>query len=266
MKPITREELREIQKNILDELTYFCKENKLRFSISSGTLIGAVRHKGYIPWDDDIDVFMPREDYMRFENVFPSLYKDRYKLESLYRNKKWHLSFAKLCDIRTIEQLDSRNTVPYGVFVDIFPVDDVPDDDREFKSYMKKLGWMRFLLNDVRKTLPHMSTMHKIGIKIHHVFISLFPHTFLMKIREKYNQIHNNKGYKRCYANTYGPLQPHPFPKSMFDDIILWDFEDRRVPGFRDADTFLTLQYGDYMALPPEEKRVHHAEIAYWKE
>lgn len=266
MKLLTREEIKKTQMDALDALVAFCTQHSIRVSIASGTLIGAVRHKGYIPWDDDIDVFIPREDYMQLEKLFPSLYRDNYRLESIYRNEKWHEPFAKLCDIRTVEYIDSRRTTPYGVFVDIFPIDDVPDDDREFRKYMRKLGLLRFLFNDTRKTTVQMGIIKKIEITIHHYFISLFPHKLLMEIREKYNQIHNNKGYKRCYANTYGPLQPNPFPKSMFNDIKMWQFEDRNVPGFRDADKFLTLQYGDYMKLPPEEKRIHHSEVAYWKD
>lgn len=265
MKRMTREEIKQVQKDVLDALVRFCNEQSIRVSVSSGTLIGVVRHKGYIPWDDDIDVYMPREDYIRFEQKFPDIFEEKYRLASMYRNPKWHLTFAKLYDTRTITELESRSTEPYGVFVDIFPIDDVPEDEKAFKSYMCKLGWMRFYLNDVRRITPEMSLLKKMVIGIHHFCLSLFSHQFLMRVRDNYCQKFNGKGFTLGYANSYGPLQPHPFPKSFFNDIILWDFEDRQVPGFREADTFLKLQYGDYMQIPPEDKRKPHSEIAYWK-
>ena len=156
MKKLTREEVKTVQMDILDALVKFCDQNSLRISVSSGTLIGAVRHKGYIPWDDDIDVYMPRGDYMKLEKILPELLDGKYKLASLYRLKNWHLTFAKLYDIRTETKLQNRSVIPYGVFVDIFPVDDVPENPVEFKSYMRKLGLMRFLLNNVRQTTAEM--------------------------------------------------------------------------------------------------------------
>lgn len=264
MRQLTKKELKEVQMNILDALVRFCNENNLRVSIASGTFIGAVRHKGYIPWDDDIDVFMLREDYVKLEQLLPEILDNRYKLESIYRNDKWHLSFAKLCDIRTTSVVERKNVIPYGAFVDIFPVDAVPDNNKEFRKYMRRLGMMRLLLNNTRKVTPNMGVMKKVAVIVHHAIISLFPNKRLVLFREKYNQKYNVKGFSSVYANSYGPLQPNPFPKSFFDDIIYYDFENRKVPGFKEAHRFLTLQYGDYMTLPPENKRVAHSETIFW--
>lgn len=264
MRQLTRNELKEVQMNILDALVRFCIDNGLRVSISSGTLIGAVRHKGYIPWDDDIDVYMLREDYVKLEELLPHILDNTYKLESIYRNDNWHLSFAKLCDIRTISEPKGRKTSQYGAFIDIFPVDAVPDNHREFRSYMRKLGFIKFLFNNTRTTTPEMSWIKKIMVILHNRIISFIPNKSLVLTREKLNQKYNGMGYSSVYANSYGPLQPHPFPRSFFDNIVDWDFEDRKVPGFKDAEEFLTLQYGDFMKLPPEEKRIGHFETIYW--
>ena len=123
-------ELRDIQMGILDDVHKFCEEQGLRYSLSSGTLIGAVRHKGYIPWDDDIDIYMQRVDYERFLKTYQDQ-QGHYKLlapSQKERDEAYYYTFAKVVDLRT--KMIEQETEGYeiGVYVDVFPVDYVTED------------------------------------------------------------------------------------------------------------------------------------------
>lgn len=267
MKKLTVSELRDVQMSILDTVHEFCISNGIKYSLSDGTLIGAVRHKGFIPWDDDIDIYMPRADYERFEELFPSIKDGRYVLSSMYRDKEWHSTFAKVWDNRTISEIGSKNTKPYGVFIDIFPVDDVPDDISEWKSYMRIMKYRnKILSNRFRAISKKRSVANNFAIIILRILTFwLSPQKALM-LMDSYAQKYNNKGYHSCFENSYGPDLKAPFPKELFNELKYYPFENREYLAFADADTYLTLSFGDYMQLPPEKDRVHHEEIAYWKD
>ena len=134
MNEIQIEELREIQMSILDGVDKFCRAKDIKYSISGGTLLGAIRHKGYIPWDDDIDISMLREDYERFEKEFPECYEGHLCLATLRRRKDWTLAFGKVYDSRTMGFMIGNKSVVTGVNIDVFPLDDVPDINEEWNS------------------------------------------------------------------------------------------------------------------------------------
>ncbi len=124
------QELRQIQMGILDEVHQFCEANGLRYFLSSGTLIGAVRHKGYIPWDDDIDIYMPRQDYEQFLQTYSDT-KGTYRAINPATEPHYYYTFAKVVDQRT--RMVEKETEGYeiGVYMDIFPVDYVTEDLQE---------------------------------------------------------------------------------------------------------------------------------------
>ena len=142
MKDISLEELRKIQISILDEFSIFCEENKLNYLLTGGTLIGAVRHKGFIPWDDDIDVAMPRADYERFLSSFNV---EGYRIITPYNNEKYVYPFAKLVNSKTriIEHTDTDSDL--GIYIDIFPIDYIPQ--KSIKSYYRKRKIFEFVMS-----------------------------------------------------------------------------------------------------------------------
>lgn len=121
----------------------FCKENDIKYFLSNGTLLGAVKYKGFIPWDDDIDVFVPREDYNRLIALFKD--DEKYCLFAFEKNSKFLYPFAKLCDMKTRkEENNTKSGVVLGIDIDIFPLDawksDLSEAKREFKLIRKKIG------------------------------------------------------------------------------------------------------------------------------
>ncbi len=149
MKTIEIKEMQKIELEILKSFSKICDEHKLRYFLSNGTLLGAIRHKGFIPWDDDIDVYMPRNDYMTFLQLVGSSLEPHYKLLTPYNSKEYIYTYAKLYDDRTI-LIEWPDTVRYtiGVYIDIFPVDGLPESIKETKKHfdrLKKLNRLNWL-------------------------------------------------------------------------------------------------------------------------
>lgn len=263
---ISLEELKILQMDILSAIHEFCIENKIRYSMACGTLLGAARHKGYIPWDDDIDIYVPREDYDRMIKIFPQLYKGKFEIISLERNNKWDRPYAKALNAKT-EFWESGTTTPLGVNIDIFPIDDVPENEDEWLSYNKKRRFMQniFALRFVRLSSKR-SLAKNCVIVLNRAMTCFFSKRKIAKIIDRYSKRYNGKGYKRCFENVQGIFQKKPFPKELFNSIVSMPFEDRRFNGFSEFDKYLTAGFGDWRKLPPKEKQVsHHVFKAYWK-
>lgn len=266
MKIIELQELKQIQMDVLDAIDEYCKENGIRYSIACGTLLGAARHKGYIPWDDDIDIYVPREDYKRLIHSFPDNYKDRYKIVCLERDRKWERSYAKAYDVRT-EFCESGSSDSLGVNIDIFPIDDVPDDDKVWSKYNRKRLMLIYLsqLRFVRLS-RNRSIFKNLIIILIRLFSCFISRRRIAEIIDQYAQKYNGLGYARCYESCAGMFQLNPFNKDYFNHLIKLPFENRKYYAFEDFDICLTAGFGNWRQLPPEEKRVsHHLFKAYWK-
>lgn len=266
-KEISLEELKELQMDILSAIDDYCNENNIRYSMACGTLLGAVRHKGYIPWDDDIDIYMPRDDYNRFVETFPSLYREKYKLTSLERSPEWDKPYAKAYDDRNVMLEDAIQKEIIGVNIDVFPVDEVPDDEKEWIKYNKKrmrqqkLFILKFVRFNSKRTVVKNLTLLLFKIATCSCSSRKWAQ-YLDKLCRQFNGVGYNSYFECCSGRT----QRHPFPKKLFDDLAYMKFEDREFKAFVDADCYLKNGFGDYMKLPPVEKRVaHHYYKAYWK-
>ena len=270
MRKITNvEELKSIQLDILLALDEFCNERHIKYSLAAGSLIGAIRHKGFIPWDDDIDIYLLREDYKVLIESFPTIYKGYYSLVTTERDKKWHRAFGKLYDNRTLWVENSRNKYTgIGVSIDIFPIDDAPDNQSEWESYNKKRVFLRnvFMIKSLpissrRSIIKNLLTLLSQGM--------LIPFSFsrISKWMNHYSQINNNKGYHHVYENCLGVYNSKtPWLKESFSKVIDAEFEGHQVKIMSGYDDYLKCVYGDYMQLPPEKKRItHHCFNAYWK-
>ena len=261
MKTINLDELRSIQLDLLQKTTEFCENNGLRYFFFVLTLIGAIRHKGFIPWDDDIDIAMPRSDYDRFVKTFNQP-KNYYQVVNLDTNPHYEYCFAKVFDNRTIMKELHYPGDTFGVYIDIFPADGVKN-----KFQIRKIMMLHKLLNTKRANYYHRTISKKI--------INTFGKLLLLPLsaRQIARWMDNEaRRYAFCSLPSAG-LIANPLglgekvDKSVFDGDIYQEFEGGkyRVPvGY---DTWLRSIYGDYMQLPPEEHRVtHHTFEAWWKD
>lgn len=265
---INVETLKNIQMDILAAIDEFCHNNNIKYSMGCGTMLGAIRHKGYIPWDDDIDIYMLREDYNNLMHLFPEVYKERYCIKSLERNSLWDFVFAKAYDNRTITFEAANYNELYGVNIDIFPIDDVPNDEIQWLRYNKKRRRIQMDLYGLRRNIPFGLRPRDFARWIYYKTISMrYTRRQLAEYVDSFCQMWNKKGYNYVFECSSGFSQKNRFRKEIFNSLIKYPFEDREFMGFENYDEYLRNGFGDYMQLPPKEKRIaHHHFKTYWKE
>lgn len=259
--------LKIIQMDVLEVIDRFCIENNIRYSLACGSFLGAIRHKGYIPWDDDIDIYMLREDYERFIHIFPAEL-EHIKVASIEREPKWNRAYAQAYDSRTVMCEYANTPIKVGVYIDIYPLDSVPDSDQDWLRYNK---FRRTLIRAYEmKYIPirrDRSLLKNIVLLFGKIILLPFSSRQLAKIISRFAQRYNGKGYNRSFECVQGMLQKRPFKSSLMTEFIRTPFEDRRFTIMKDYDAYLSNGYGNYMQLPPKEKQItHHQFEAYWKE
>lgn len=134
MKEISSVALRKIEFDILCDVADFCHQNNIRYYLCGGTLLGCIRHHGFIPWDDDIDIIMPRPDYIRFHSLYNQR-QSHYRVHSLLTDSQWYSTFAEVEDNRTIKVYQGFKKESLGVSIDIFPIDGSPDGEKKRKCF-----------------------------------------------------------------------------------------------------------------------------------
>jgi lipopolysaccharide cholinephosphotransferase len=253
----TLNKLHETLIELLDEFVRICKKHNLKYTLVAGTVLGAVRHSGFIPWDDDIDVGMLRPDYEKFLEVAPKELKDKYILDCFEQNKDYHLSFAKIKKNGTIfdEEAAHHMNNHKGIFLDVFPLDNVYDNVK--RSYINAA-----LIKIVHQTVCVKKKIYKIKDCRHKIMSSIlmvFPHAFLMKLEKKLCTMNkdNNSKYIACFLGVY-PFKKEVSERKDFFPTKEMVFEKKKYSVLNNTDKYLSSIYGDYMKLPPKEKRVNH--------
>lgn len=253
-------ELQLIQIEILKEIDSVCRKNNLKYSLYAGTLLGAVRHKGFIPWDDDLDICMPRDDY----NKFLEVWKDEEHPGFLIQNKEnaqgFSQSFTKIRKDHTTFWQNGEPNDQYhlGIFVDIFPIDRIPNG-----FFRRKIFQLECIIYQIytREYMPiYGSKMEKL---ITWFFLLIIPKQYRPYIRKKLlNRIikwNDDKSLETIGIEILEAIRT-PMPAPMLDEYIYMDFDGQKFPCFKMWDEYLSLTYHDYMQLPPKEERVwkHH--------
>ncbi len=259
------------QLEILKDIDKFCKENNIEYYIAYGTTLGAIRHGGFIPWDDDIDISMKRDEYNRFIKLAKEKMQDKYDILDIENTKGYIATFAKVSKKGTkfIEASDT-NKYEQGIFVDVFPLDYSPDDvEKRKKLYKKSWFWARMcvLCEISNPILPHnMSGVKKViakaGCKTVHMCLRLFRFNKIKAYHRylKNTTMHNEMKSEMKYIADYQAM--HPEKTTVLEKDIYplktMQFEDYEFPVPNNVDAYLTSVYGDYMKLPPEDKRHNH--------
>lgn len=264
-KQIDITELKQIQLDLLCDIHKFCVNNKIMYSLAYGTLLGAVRHKGYIPWDDDIDILMRREDYERFVKEYHHEY---YAIADISTIKGYYLPFAKVCDTRTVMKENSTQKALIGVYVDVFPVDNMPDSDSELdrmftsKKILNVILTLKLVATDKKRAI-----LKNLLLIISHIIFAVIPISFIVSrmksISTKYRSIATKR---KAVFVTADNKRKWILPTEIYDEYSEIGFEGKMYMAVKEVDKYLTAMYGNYMQLPPKDKRVSHHEFkAYWK-
>ena len=265
MTELTLDEQKDVCKNILKKFDAICKNHNLKYSIAYGTLLGAVRHGGFIPWDDDIDVNMPREDY---EKLLSLKYEDDdYKIMNYRYDKNYYYTFSKMKDKRTYIKEPQRGEKDMGVNIDIFPVDYVGDYEKEAEKNIEKGMknseiWLR-LGSDIN---VNKGFTPKYAAKLAFRAVTLPFRKQLLKHYDLYfSKIPKSEYCANFQLNVYGMREC--FRTALWDDIIYIPFEDIKVAAYKGYDEYLSCVFGDYMTPPPEDERIStHPFKAYKKQ
>lgn len=276
MRRIQGTELQQIQLGLLDELMRVCKEIGVTPFLSGGTMLGAVRHKGFIPWDDDVDIMLFREDYEKLLASFPN--HDHFELRSYHTTPDYPFLYASLCDTRTIKierNLRRRYTELLGVNLDLFPIDSIPEDDgiatecfrnvARFDSVLKcatyRFGSGKGVWGSIRKN---------IGIFLCRV-VECFGIRIQRRILSRWDRFCSSRAEKSSHVaimtiDHYGTKEIN-LAADYFPPVMTL-FEGRLCPAPRETMRYLHNLYGeDCLELPPPEKRVtHHESDCYWKD
>lgn len=265
MKELSLEEIKQIELDILKVFHSLCVENNIRYYISHGTLLGAIRYKGFIPWDDDLDVLVPREDYNRLITIFKDT--ERYQLVAFEKNKNYAFPYAKLCDMSTYKvEGGYRNGTELGLDIDVFPLD-YWDDDLEKAKHESKCQQRNMFclgLSKLRKPDSHHPVKRFVkGIVMIPCKLRGSAHYVEKIIQGAYKPEQTRSRYMGCKAwNVY--KERDILPTEVFAKAIELEFEGEKFFAPVGYDTFLTSLYGDYLPEPPVEKRkTHHSFKAY---
>lgn len=268
MKEMTLQDIQKVSLDILKDVHNFCVSNNIKYSLAYGTLIGAVRHKGFIPWDDDIDIIMPRADY----DIFCEVYKSPYY--EIAHPKDSYICFTRVYDKKNTTSIQLvpwiNSNIKTGVWIDIFPIDSISDNEDEFRiQYAKasKLYWLQGKIRASKRTIKDTFELCSCGqaiVKIIRAWIGRFVLVFhsIDDVNKSYEKIITQYSWKStehwaqlsCADNgdkDFGCM-------SWLSSYVLLPFEDSHffvLSGYRE---WLSNKYGDYMSLPPIEEREQH--------
>lgn len=261
MRPITDEERKQINIELLSYFDKVCRENDIHYSLTGGTLLGAVRHKGFIPWDDDVDVFMARPEFEKLDAVFKE--NEEFVWVSPTNGKETYHPYGRLYDKRTrITGCPIPTPAGTGLFLDVCIVDGLPDNKLLRTIQIEKIIFLRrgrrSTLYD--ETAPNFQDTSK-GMKI---FKQLLRHItkgdFWLRQLEKSTKKYpfDTGKWVGNFTSQYGKREL--MHRSSWDGYVELEFEGKKYEACSGWEEYLKNIYGDYMVLPPEDKRVGHHE------
>lgn len=255
MKELSIEECRPYLLGILKKVDSFCRENGIRYSLGYGSLIGAIRHKGFIPWDDDIDILMPRADYDRFVEMFGQ--QGDYKL--LQGQEISNHLHAVVTDMRTVVVSPEGRSDEFfyrgGLWVDIFPLDNITSLDC-YKHFRRKIYRLRRM--QIIAETPRIQYKKRKDAVLHtllHPVLKPFSDRFSRKF-DAIMRKHQHESTPLVSSLSVWYWKQQPLPREWFEEYTEVEFEGVKCFATKQYDAYLRSLYGDYMQYPPEADRV----------
>lgn len=252
------DKLRQVQKvelEIMDVIHRVCVEHNFKYSLAYGTLIGAVRHGGFIPWDDDIDICMPREDYEKFIEIWPKYGFTEYILQNTETDEDFTQNFTKIRKNNTTFLQPKEEELQYhkGIFVDIFPGEKVPDSNLK-----RKIQFVNVAVNLLYSRKFGSGRNNKIMAFAEKLLLAI-PKSKYKKYRNKaqkqMTKYNGDKSLAYVFPSTMNAARNY-YPADIFENLTLINFEGKQYYAYQDYDKCLRIEYGNYMELPPKEERV----------
>lgn len=261
MRELSLDEVKQLEFDMLVKFDKVCRENDIKYSLAYGTLLGAIRHKSFIPWDDDIDIMMNRSEYEKFLYVWKNLEnKQEYKLFTLQKGSEFWPLFSRITNPLT--RLVPEKICNHGVWLAVIPFDNIPDDMDLRKRHLKRVAIGLKLLEIKRRQIKCDSVRH-IVLKLLQIFLKPFSAYWIGR------RIENLKTkYKNTNCSQVNPWKDKLIVNAdIFNDYIDVEFNGLQVMAIRQYDYFLKCMYNDYMKLPPEKERYpKHQFTAYIEE
>ncbi|MDL0089286.1 LicD family protein [Campylobacter gastrosuis] len=269
MRKLNDNECKKVMLEMANVIHEICLANDIKYSLAYGTLIGAIRHGGFIPWDDDFDIFLTRKNYEKLIMALKKL-DDFYLLD--LNDNGYNLNFAKLCHKRYVgEFLDKKHEIyfkNFGIFIDIFCLDEI-DKDQKDNHFLKLRNLLKSIeiLGNPSHERSDENLVRKIAKRLIFLPKVLYYKFFLkreklVKNYQKLEQIFNGTGQENLGILSAGFKEI--YQKSDFVDYHLQKFEDYEFMIVKNYDRVLRTYYGDYTQLPPENERVGHHPYAFF--
>lgn len=264
---LDRNTLRQLQLKELESLIYFdafCKRNELRYYLLGGCVIGAVRHGGFIPWDDDVDIIMPRADYEKMLVLWKEQESsERYLMLMTDGEVFTGNSFATLIDTSAtmVKENQKDIDVPHGIVTDIFPMDGCPDG--RLQRYLQYYHAMMYSLY-ITEVVPskHGKLIKTVGSVLLKLVPSRKRRTKIWQRHERKMSKYDFETHERCTELCAGPhYMLNEYPQSAFAKAEYHDFEGLKMPLPQGYDVYLRMAFGNYMEMPPEDKQVPHHDL-----
>ncbi|MBQ6999067.1 MAG: LicD family protein [Clostridia bacterium] len=255
------EEVAELKEKLLKMMSWFhefCKENDLKYYVLGGTMLGAVRHGGFIPWDDDIDVGMPRKDYERLSQIMGDRIHGKYLLETPdTQSMDYYYTFSKIYDTDTTLIENTRYKIRRGIYLDIFPLDGIGENYENAKYNFSKIKKLDNMLMLKTAGFRKGRKLYKnIGVALFRLIPISSKKLLKILCRECAKKDFDAYEFGGNLVGAWGIKEI--FHRSVMGEPTLYKFESIMVYGAEKADEYLKGLYGDWKQLPPTEKRVSH--------
>lgn len=264
-KELNSFEYKQILLETMDIFDSFCRSNNLTYYLIGGSLLGGIRHKGFIPWDDDIDVGMPRKDY----DIFVSMFKgdNTIRFIDCFNTNNYYLPYGKLCNYKVDLHENINSKLHIGAYLDIFPLDFIRNpNDKKLKRILEPNRFIKMLTSLKYTPLNKKTNIIKNTIILTCRMLCPFSLNKIARIKTKRAKkiaSLDETNYICCLFGIYGLKEIVDY--NFFSKTIEVDFEGRKYLAPCGYDGYLKHIYGDYMRLPPEEKRVtHHGFTVFW--